>query len=328
MMRKLFSTEPIALRSRYRIWQEVTRAHFVPTEQRKLGDGLFAASLEAVEIGPLQLTRSAFSSLRTEGTPLTIRRHGRQDTLAVTIRLSGRGRVGQYGRTVVQRAGDLTVLDSNAPFVLEFPDPASSLLIRLPRERLERMLGSVRLYAALNVGADMPGASLARTFFDELARVHETLSPEMAERMSGVGVDLIVASVAERLAQETPRPIQGTVVVQRAKAYVEANLGDPTLDPPHLAAAMGVSLRRLQELFQERGRHISDWIWGRRLETAAQRLADPGHAHVAIGALAYGCGFVNQAHFSRRFRDRFGLSPGEYRRAALRDAAGRHAPTG
>jgi hypothetical protein len=30
-----------------------------------------------------------------------------------------------------------------------------------------------------------------------------------------------------------------------------------------------VSLRRLQELFHERGRHISDYIWERRREAAA-----------------------------------------------------------
>lgn len=320
-MRKLFSTEHLSARSRYRTWQEITREHFVPTEQRKLGDGPFAASLEYADVGPLQLTRSSFGALRTEGTPLTIRQHGRQDTLAVIIRLAGKGHVGQYDRTVVQRPGDLTVLDSNAPFVMEFPSSAASLLIRLPREKLERMLGSVRLYAALTVSGDLPGTTLARTFFDELVRVHEGLSPDMTERMATIGVDLLVASIAERMAQETPKPLQGTVIVQRAKAYVEEHLGDPTLDPPRLAAAMGISLRRLQELFHERGRHVSDWIWTRRLEVAAQRLADPGQVHVSIGALSYGCGFTTQAHFSKRFRDRFGLSPSEHRRAALLSAA-------
>ncbi|MCL1753622.1 hypothetical protein L3X18_23320, partial [Vibrio parahaemolyticus] len=86
--------------------------------------------------------------------------------------------------------------------------------------------------------------------------------------MSSIGVDLLVASIAERLAQDTPRNLAGTVIVQRAKAYIEANLGDPTLDPSQLAISMGVSLRRLQQLFQEQNRNISDWIWKRRLETA------------------------------------------------------------
>ncbi|WP_370693875.1 helix-turn-helix domain-containing protein [Methylobacterium sp. NEAU K] len=179
------------------------------------------------------------------------------------------------------------------------------------------MLGSARLYTALTVRSDLGSTALAMRFFQELIRVHRQLAPEAAGRMASIGVDLIVAAIAERLAQEVPRPLHGTVVVQRAKAHVEAHLSDPTLDPPRLAAAMGVSLRRLQELFHERGQHISDWIWQRRLEDAAKRLADPGCAHLPIGTLAYGSGFANQAHFSRRFKDRHGMTPREYRFAAL-----------
>ncbi|MBL7406505.1 helix-turn-helix domain-containing protein, partial [Escherichia coli] len=77
------------------------------------------------------------------------------------------------------------------------------------------------------------------------------------------------------------------------------HLHDPTLDPPRLAAAAGVSLRRLQALFRAQDRHIADWIWHRRLEAAAQRLADPGCLHMPLGTLAYGCGFLSQSHFSR-----------------------------
>ena len=80
-----------------------------------------------------------------------------------------------------------------------------------------------------------------------------------------------------------------------------------------LAAAVGVSLRHLQALFREQDRNIADWIWRRRLEIAAQRLADPGFAHLAVGELAYSCGFCTQSHFSRRFKDSYGISPSEYR---------------
>jgi AraC family transcriptional regulator, positive regulator of tynA and feaB len=69
------------------------------------------------------------------------------------------------------------------------------------------------------------------------------------------------------------------------------------------------SPRRLQELFHERGHHIADRTWTRR-------LTDPASLHLPIGTLAYDCGFTGQAHVSRRFRDRHGLSPQEYRDAA------------
>ncbi|TNC14143.1 helix-turn-helix domain-containing protein [Methylobacterium terricola] len=320
-MKTLFSTDDLKSRKKFQTYLDIVQDRFVPSVCRTIGDGVFRTHLEGAEIGGMLVTRTTFNGQAVDMTPQTIRRHTKQDTLAIILRLSGSARSRQYDRTVVQQPGDITVFDRNKPLSYEFPDPTSSLLIELPRERLESVLGGAALYAGLTVGGSLPGASLVRTFFEDLIRVHEQMSPDMAERMARIGIDLVVASLAERMARETPRPLQGTVIVQRAKAYMEANLGDPTLDPPQLAAAVGVSLRHLQQLFHERGHLVADWLWHRRLEAAARRLADPGHAHLSIGALAYGCGFVSQAHFSRRFKDRFDVTPSEYRRMALASAA-------
>jgi AraC family transcriptional regulator, positive regulator of tynA and feaB len=79
---------------------------------------------------------------------------------------------------------------------------------------------------------------------------------------------------------------------------------------------MGVSLRRLKELLHERGRHISDSIGERRLEAAAERLTDPACAPLSVGMLACGCGFTSRALFARRFEERHGLTPTEFRQAS------------
>lgn len=213
------------------------------------------------------------------------------------------------------QAGDVVVID-HRPAVLTCGPGSQCLFLELPRERLENLLGPARLYTALTIGAHLGATTLATMFFHDLIRVRRQLTPEAAARMTAIGGDLIVASVAERLAQEVPQPLHGTVLVQRAKAYIEAHLHEPDLDPPSLAAALGLSLRRLQELFHTRGQHISDYIWQRRLETAARHLVDPACAHLSIGVMAYHCGFASQAHFARRFKERHGMTPSEYRHAA------------
>ncbi|MGU3594154.1 AraC family transcriptional regulator, partial [Methylobacterium brachiatum] len=98
-----------------------------------------------------------------------------------------------------------------------------------------------RTFAGLTVDGDLPATLLARSFLANLLREGDRLPPHSAGRMVGIGIDLIVACLAERLAQDAPRPMHGTLVIQRAKASIEANLGDPTLDPPLHAAAVGVS---------------------------------------------------------------------------------------
>lgn len=231
--------------------------------------------------------------------------------------MRGSVRAEQYGRSSTDNAGDLSIRDTNTPWTIEHDGYSEVLAIQLPRDRLEGLLGSTRRFAGLTVSGHLPTTTLARSFLFNLLRAGDGLTPDTAERMTAVGIDLIAASFAERLAMETPKALHGTLTVQRAKAHIAANLGDPELDPSQVAAAVGVSLRHLQTLFREDGRNVAAWIWQRRLETAAQRLSDPACLHLQVGEVAYRCGFVDQAHFSRRFRDRYGLPPRAYRHAAL-----------
>ncbi|AYO84923.1 helix-turn-helix domain-containing protein [Methylobacterium brachiatum] len=315
-MEALFSTEGLNPLHSFRQWRDAISGWGVPLEQSRLDDGPFTGKLEAARLGPLSLMRITNSAIRSEATREQIQRTGKDGTVVVIFKLAGVSMLGQDDRSTVQRPGDMVVID-HRPATHESHAGSQALLLELPRERLESVLGSTRLYTAMAMGADVASTAVTVKFVHELVRLRAQLDPESAARMASIGVDLIVASIAKRLALEVSRPMQGTVVVQRAKAYVEAHLGDPTLDPPHLAAAVGVSLRRLQELFHARGQHISDWIWHRRLEVATKRLTDPGCVHLSIGPLAFGCGFANQAHFSRRFKERHGMTPREYRQAAL-----------
>ncbi|MDF2600234.1 MAG: transcriptional regulator, AraC family [Methylobacterium brachiatum] len=315
-MQPVFTTDGLHPKNSFQIWREVLFERLVPIEIERLDDRPFAGKMEVASVGSLNMSRVTQGALRSETTPNAARHHDRAGMAVVLFKLAGTSTCLQDGRDSVQKPGDIVVLD-HRPAVVTTSAGSQSVFLELPRERLENMLGPTRLYTALAMGAELASTSLAATFFRELVQVRHRLDPDAAERMSAIGVDLIVACIAERMAKEVPQPLHGTVVVQRAKAYVEAHLGDPTLDPPHLAAAVGVSLRRLQELFHARGQHISDWIWHRRLEVAAKQLADPSGANLQIGAVAFGCGFASQAHFSRRFKEHHGLSPREYRIGAL-----------
>ncbi|MET0527598.1 MAG: helix-turn-helix domain-containing protein [Microvirga sp.] len=318
-MQTLFSTNDLHSRDSFKRWQETLFNQGARVEQKRLDDGLFTATMEAAVIGSIAVSRVRLSALRIEAPPGMIRTAADEGRVMVTLQLAGAATADQDGRCSVQRPGDLVVI-SPRPTVLTMSEGSKCLSLQIPRERLENVLGSTQLYTALTVGSDLASVALVSVFFNELIRVQHELTPDSATRMASVGVDLIVASIADRMAKDVPRPIHGTVVVQRAKAFVEANLGDPNLDPPMLAAAVGVSLRRLQELFHERGQHISDWIWERRLATAANRLTDFGYLHMPLGNLAYGCGFASQSHFSRRFKERYELSPRDYRHRAISQA--------
>ncbi|RUP20178.1 helix-turn-helix domain-containing protein [Methylobacterium sp.] len=321
-MQTLFSTEGVLEKDRFRLWRDVCEDRLVPMAQDRLNDDPFHATIEGASIGGLVFTKFALRNLRAATTPRTLRHENHKtDHLFMSIVLSGQVRADQYDRSSTDRVGDFSIRDTNTPWTIEHGGYSEVLAIGIPRERLEGALGSARLFAGVTVGGDLPTATLTRSFLGNLLSLGDRLTPQVAESMVSTGLDLIVASLAERLAREAQRPVQDSVVVQRARAYLEAHLHDPTLDPPRLAAAAGVSLRRLQALFRAQDRHIADWIWHRRLEAAAKRLADPGCLHMPLGTVAYGCGFLSQSHFSRRFKERYGLSPRDYRVRALAPGA-------
>ncbi|OAS18843.1 helix-turn-helix domain-containing protein [Methylobacterium platani] len=311
-MQELFSSAGRSSKDGFKLWRDTLDAQLIPVEIARLDDGPFQARFEATKIGQLRLSRITQSALRSNTTSTAHRRHDKPDTVGVFLMSYGESASVQDDRESVQRSGDLLVLDW-CPVVRTTLTTSQSLFVEVPRERLESSLGSPRRYTALTVGANLGSTKLASSFVQNLVRLGPQLAADSATRMASVAVDLIVASIAERLAQEVPRPLHGTVAVQRAEAYIEAHLGDRSLDPSTLAAAIGLSLRRLQELFAEHDRNISDYIWFRRLETAKKRLVDPGCAHLSIGAVAQGCGFADQAHFSRRFKALHGMTASEYR---------------
>lgn len=311
----MFSTEEADPAHSFAHWRRTIIERIVPVELKNLGDKPFRGTMEGADIGSLSITRISQGAIRTEATPETIRRHDKHDTLTVSIVLNGVVTSLQNDRHAVQGAGEIVVLDRR-PTVMATRAESRTLLLEISRAKLEGLLGPARVYSALTIGSGQASTTLVTTFFNELVRIHGNLSPDTSERMASVGSDLLVAAIAERLAQEVPKSLHETVLLQRAKAYIENNLGDPSLDPIQLAAAIGVSVRRIQQLFQGQRLQISDLIWSRRLEVSALRLADPGYAHLQVGSVAYGCGFTSQAHFSRRFKAHFGMTPSEYRHAS------------
>ncbi|MBE7199889.1 MAG: helix-turn-helix domain-containing protein [Parafilimonas terrae] len=322
-MQTIFTTDEVQSKDRFRHWREVCEDRLVPMAQTCLSEEPFHATIEAVGVGTLAFTKFALRNLRAATTPQTLRHeNNKTDYLFMSLVLSGTVKSDQHDHSTVDTPGDFSIRDTSTPWTIQHDGYSEVLAIQIPRDRLEGMLGSTRRFAGLTVGGGLPTTTLTRTFLQNLLRVGDRLAPEAAERMASTGIDLVAASLAERMAREPPKALHGTLIVQRARAYVAAHFGDPGLGPADVAAAVGVSLRHLQTLFREDGHNIAAWIWQLRLEKAAQRLSDPACLHLQLGEVAYRCGFADQAHFSRRFRDRYAMSPRDYRHTALSRAAG------
>ena len=97
---------------------------------------------------------------------------------------------------------------------------------------------------------------------------------------------------------------------QRVRAYIEANLSEP-LSLAQLAELVNLSPWHFARLFRVSfGEPPHSFVLRRRLEVAQQKLQSGDDKILAI---ALESGFGDQSQFTRAFRRRFGVTPGQYR---------------
>ncbi|WP_062205287.1 helix-turn-helix domain-containing protein [Streptomyces sp. NBRC 109706] len=102
----------------------------------------------------------------------------------------------------------------------------------------------------------------------------------------------------------------------RSTAFIQQHLCCPVLTPDAVAAALCVSRRQLYRVHERHGTTVAGLIRRLRLERCCRDLADPGLAHLPVGAIAARWGFPGHAEFTRTFKRRLGVTPSEYRAGA------------
>lgn len=99
----------------------------------------------------------------------------------------------------------------------------------------------------------------------------------------------------------------GEVALKRATDFIARNLSLGDVDVASVAQAAGVSRSTLYRIAAPWG-GVAALIWEERLQAARRALSDPATPG-RIGQIASAHGFSSPAHFSTRFRERFGFSP-------------------
>jgi AraC-like DNA-binding protein len=122
-----------------------------------------------------------------------------------------------------------------------------------------------------------------------------------------------------RYVGEAESRVRGTAdTVGRARRFLHSRLADPDVDLGRVAAAAHVTPAHLVRRFRaELGVTPMAYLWGRRVATGVDLLTNTG---LPVGEVAARCGFKSVYHFSRRVKQRTGLSPTALRRGRWGDA--------
>ncbi|MFC9995550.1 helix-turn-helix domain-containing protein [Nocardia sp. NPDC127526] len=258
--------------------------------------------------------------LRNSGTGLYIVRNARHvaqgapEQFALFMQLRGSGLLTAVEGQGVIEPGRLSLLDTTRPYSYRQSASSDHKVVILEPGLLGLPVDVIRSAAAALPSS--PVYPLVRAHFLELCNTPTELPEEAAFAVGQATVQLIRALVATAARDSRRGEAMDDSLLLRIGLFIDAHLHDPGLDPRRIAAAHSISVRQLYYRWSRAGHEpgLAEWILRRRLERAGQVLADPGN-DAPIAAVVRACGFTNVSHFHRRFRERYGMTPREWREA-------------
>jgi len=235
------------------------------------------------------------------------------------FQMSGSCRLEQQGSSCTLRPDDWCLVDTGSSFHISSSSPHNeNLSLRLQRPSDPEVLA---LFAP-GTGHRWRGTTGASRILE--ATVRETFDQmDCLHHFGDAGLERAIAGMAWHALREQiaapPRLRHDELQRARVKTFIESRLDDPELSVDTIAQACGISVRSVHRAFEaEPGGSVSNYVWIRRLSRCAAELRNRGQAQRPITEVCFTWGFNSTSHFSRLFKERFGVTPREYRQASER----------
>jgi AraC-like DNA-binding protein len=293
-------------------WREQICAAFVPLDpvpNNCEAVGRFTGALKSGALGALPMSEVSGREVDVHRTRRTIRDND-PGVVKVGLQLRGRGVVVQQEREATLFPGDFAVYDTSVPYTLHFESEFTMFVVTIPRASLRITSKSLAASTAVTIHAEKDAGPLVSPFLRGLWRGLITGSPTSALFEDAV-IDLISGALDEETSRALGTP--AVAIVSCAMSFIDSHLADQALDTTTVAAAHHISARYLQKLFEAEGLTVAGWIRTRRLQRCRRDLQDPTLTSVGIGTICARHGFADANHFSRLFKQTYGISPRSFR---------------
>src|SRR6195256_4779794 len=217
----------------------------------------------------------------------------------------------QNGRHIEVMPGDCLAYDVSCPHTIVSPTLTRHEVVIVPKELLQERGFRLAKMSACKLSAPTGTGRIAYNFvhaaFDEATK----LSPTNAIGVADSLIDLLLLPLRE--ADAMFDRVGPEAMYVRAHFFIREHLRDPDLSIDRISATLGCTKRYLRMLFSDRGTTISDYIRHARLQNCRQELET--QAGKSVTDVAFSWGFSSSSHFSRVFREYFGVVPSAIHKA-------------
>jgi AraC-like DNA-binding protein len=268
--------------------------------------------MELSEFGPsAHVLRNTGTGVHIVRGPAQVRR-GAPEQTAIGVRLRGHALLRTLGSESVTNAGHLHLVDITSPYSYrQFGDSDHKVLL-INNTQLGLPVDAIR--TALPQLQGSPIYDLVRAHLARLGDAPD-LSAATREIVGLASVQLIRALISSTTGGTRQREALNATLQLRIVMYLDANLHDHKLTLGSVASAHNISTRHLYVVWHRANSDLSlsQWIIIRRLKRAEVQLSEINPEAMTIARIAHDCGFTDVSHFSRRFRQAYGMSPREWR---------------
>src|ERR1700676_413098 len=304
------NTSGLAPKKQIQCWSDALPHLFGQFDIDPLEASSFEGRINYTTVSKLKLCQIEASQHRLAHTALRAK-PGDHPFVKLHFQTYGLSHCEQGGRRIELMPGDCLAYDVSCPHSIVSPSLTRHEVVIVPTELLqERGFHSAKM-PAFKFSARAGTGRIAHDFVQAAFGEAPKLSPHTASGVADTLIDLLllplrdVGAVFDR---------SGPAALHlRAQAFIREHLRDPDLSIDQISSALGCSKRYLHMLFSDRGMTVSDYIWQARLQNCRQELEAQGGK--TITDVAFSWGFSSSSHFSRVFRNNFGIAPSSIHKA-------------
>lgn len=297
-----WSTDLMPEQDRFDAWAERVRTLHMDWDLASPVASDYAARIRYRESGGVRLADVRCAAFEGQRDPVS-------DNSAMAgfqLQVSGRMTCQYRGEQFSVEPGDLFMWDSLEGGRFQSSGPHRQLSLMIPLARVPKAVAE-----ALRQGRPLsakPGAGMFTIAAGHLRSITQELDSLNDDAVNATAAALLdMLDVALKPAVESTTG-QRQALLAEIQAYIIARLDDSRVSVSSIAAAHNVSVRTLHLVFSEAGTPVARWIRQQRLERCRRELVSAS-AGTTVTDVAFRWGFSDTSHFSRVFKQEYGVPP-------------------
>jgi AraC-like DNA-binding protein len=206
------------------------------------------------------------------------------------------------------------LFDNSRPYRMVFQARNDVLVMGVPEKQLRRYMSCPEDVVAIAMPYKVNLNRLLSDTAQGLWRqCQEGMTNAVASMLTRAFLELTASAYSAIPSARAHRSSMGGVRRTQILNHIERHLTEHDLTPSRIAFEMNVTPRYLHLLFAGGQETIARYILRRRLEECARALAGDFGAARSVSEIAFDYGFGSLTHFGKVFREKYGLTPTEYR---------------